>query len=64
MRESKKHSVCMVEVLSDGGGRLWELKDLVLFLDLASAKVQPRWFTAFDSTTKAQIFVYLISLKA
>lgn len=41
-RESEKHGVCMVEVLSDGGGRLWELKDLVPFLDVPSAKVQPR----------------------
>lgn len=32
----------MTEVLSDGGGWLWELKDLVRFLDLPSAKVQPR----------------------
>lgn len=32
----------MVEVLFDGGGRLWALKDLVPFLDLPSAKVQPR----------------------
>lgn len=31
----------MTEVLSDGGGRLWELKDLAPFLDLPSAKVQP-----------------------
>lgn len=32
----------MAEVFSDGGGRLWELKDLASFLDLPSAKVQPR----------------------
>lgn len=32
----------MTEVLSDGGGRLWEFKDLAPFLDPAGAKVQPR----------------------
>jgi len=41
-RESEKHDICMAEALADGGGRLWELKDLVPFLDLPSAKVQPR----------------------
>lgn len=41
IRESEKHDVCMLEVLSDGGGRLWELKDLVPFLDMPSAKLQP-----------------------
>lgn len=59
LRENlKKNSVCLVEVLPDGGGRLWELKDLVPFLDLPSAKVQPRYHTAFDRTTKAQMYFY------
>lgn len=48
----------MVEVLSGGGGRLGEWKDLVPFLDLPSIKLQPRCHAASDRTTKAQIYFH------
>lgn len=57
-RESEKRDVYMVEVLSDGGGRLGEWKDLVPFLDLPSIKLQPRCHAASDRTTKAQIYFH------
>lgn len=32
----------VLSVLSDSGGRLWDLKDLAPLLGLPSAKVQPK----------------------